>query len=804
MLLCLGFLGTARAQPGGFFNSSPNPLSQSHAELDNAAHCNDCHVNGTRELSNKQCRDCHDHQKLDTKIKLDQGFHASGLVKGKKCETCHKEHKKRDFDVMGWDRLPVPQKSFDHKLTGWPLEGKHANTDCAQCHKKKNKQGLVVYMGTDPLCGTCHAKDQPHKLVRTELLACEKCHGQSAWKPPKAVAAMKFDHDDRKQAGMPLLGAHKPLVNACLKCHPKAVFVLPFKKPDFCGNVGCHKSTHDGHLFGVRPCEWCHSPTFGKLKVTKFDHGQQAHFELGPKHDPARNMKIKCYDCHTKALAEVKPKPTCVQCHAKDNKHGDRFKQFGSPPACEVCHPSGGIKFVPTTFNHGARTKFPLTAKHQTDCRNCHRGKSPADFENFNGNTKCKGCHTHEIVHHSPRYPKGRWDSNKCLRCHLRPGDKSMRDPKQLEQEFHGPSSDFPLVKKHKGLLCEKCHKNRDVAKGTSFDEDESAECGDRCHKDELHKGTLGKVCTPCHSSGTWDALNFDHDKPFPDNDSYPLVGEHRKNTCEQCHPKRDFKNTPNTCSAEGCHKDDDAHKGRLGNKCEQCHVPTGDNLFNHNTMSAFRLDGKHLAVRCTDCHPSITFKPRPRTCFGCHPEPTVHKNQYGTTCEQCHTTRTWDDVKPLHDVGDFSLRGSHNSIACERCHRDNRPLAGSGNLCINCHRQDDIHNNSLSPRCGECHTQWAFAPARFDHSRVGCNLTGLHRTIACFDCHRNGNFTALSPQCAGCHRDDALRSGPAGANNGNTDHTILVACAICHNPNTWRPGGPGTPAVFNRESVCR
>ena len=133
------------------------------------------------------------------------------------------------------------------------------------------------------------------------------------------------------------------------------------------------------------------------------------------------------------------------------------------------------------------------------------------------------------------------------------------------------------------------------------------------------------------------------------------------------------------TCSAEGCHKDDDAHKGRLGDKCEQCHIETGDNLFNHNTMSAFHLDGKHLTVRCTDCHPSVTFKPRPTTCFGCHPEPAVHKGQYGTQCEQCHTTRMWEDIKPLHDVGDFSLRGMHDNIACERCHRDNRPTA--------CHR---------------------------------------------------------------------------------------------------------------------
>ena len=254
--------------------------------------------------------------------------------------------------------------------------------------------------------------------------------------------------------------------------------------------------------------------------------------------------------------------------------------------------------------------------------------------------------------------------------------------------------------------------------------------------------------------------------------------------------------------------QDDDAHKGRLGNKCEQCHVETGDNIFNHNTMSAFRLDGKHLDVRCADCHPSITFKPRPTNCFGCHPEPQVHKGQYGTACEQCHSTRSFADIKPLHDVGDFSLKGMHDNIACERCHKDNRPLAGSGNLCINCHRQDDIHNNSLSPRCGECHTQWSFAPARFDHATVGCNLTGLHRTLACNSCHKGGNYATIGAECDSCHLADAVRVGAAVSTNGHGPIHPMPMCGNCHNPNSWAPANTSTGRDsrpgFGRNSVCR
>ena len=789
---------------GDFFASSPGPLAQSHASLDNQQQCMGCHINDSKDLSNDKCLDCHDHNDLRDRIRAGKGFHASETVKGKSCWTCHRDHKGRGYDIMGWKSITGEEKGFDHDKTGWPLNGKHAQTECKDCHKNKNKQGLVVYMGTDKLCGAagCHNNDQPHKFERRDMLQCERCHSESVWKPPKSPANQKFNHDDRKDAAMPLFGSHKDV--ACAKCHPKAVFNLPFPDPDGCGNTGCHESPHKGHLFGKRDCEWCHSPTFKTLKQQNFDHTEKTKFDLGPAH-----RAIPCYNCHTKALAEGKPTGACEQCHSKDSHHGNRFSQFGDPPKCGICHPSGGPKFTPKVFNHDARTSFKLTGKHgDIACRACHRGKSPSDFERLTplikgGQADCMGCHEHKNVHDR------KYNSNQCTGvaggsgCHTNAGEIEVKYTNMVKL-YHGPDSKFPLVKGHKGVACGDCHTGRTKNGKTTFDKiPTDCNASGKCHEDSLHLGELGENCEACHSSGTWDALKFDHDEPFPADakgevKSFPLKGEHKKNDCEDCHPQRKFSEAPATCSAEGCHADDDAHKGRLGNKCERCHVETGDNTFNHNTMSAFPLDGKHLDVRCADCHPSITFKPRPQTCFGCHPEPKVHKGQYGTACEQCHTTKTFKDVKPLHDVGDFSLRGMHDSLACERCHKDNRPLAGSGNLCINCHRQDDVHSNSLSPRCGECHTQWSFTPARFDHSKVGCNLTGLHRTFACQDCHRSGNYVGLNAQCNGCHRDDAMQAG----NRGGVDHTVQPTCAGCHNPNFWKPA-QGLNA-FGRESVCR
>src|SRR5262245_33781867 len=92
--------GRATAQDDDFFNSSPGPLSQSHAGFDSQDKCNDCHTGG-RGLANDKCLGCHDHKDLKERIDNGRGFHSSSLVKGKKCESCHLEHKGRNYDLMG-------------------------------------------------------------------------------------------------------------------------------------------------------------------------------------------------------------------------------------------------------------------------------------------------------------------------------------------------------------------------------------------------------------------------------------------------------------------------------------------------------------------------------------------------------------------------------------------------------------------------------------------------------------------------------------------------------------------------------
>lgn len=764
LVLAVIAIAATPSRADDFLKSSPGELAASHAAIDKQDQCTACHE-PDNSISAAKCLACHDHQDLKKRIDANEGFHASAKVKGKPCKVCHQEHRGRGFDLMGWAAIGGPQ-AFDHKLASWELKGKHAVTDCAKCHKTIDKQGLRTYLHTDRACGSCHTKDQPHGAVRTAITKCDRCHSESQWKPQKP--ALEFDHDDKNQAAMPLVGTHADV--ACAKCHPKSAFKLP----KFDGDCGqCHQSPHDGQLFGTKKCQTCHSPVLRSLSEVRFDHKKETGYALIAKH-----AQLPCATCHTKSLGKQKPPPSCEGCHAKDNKHGGRFDKVSA--ACATCHSQRAWK-TSFQFNHQTGAGFELTGKHaKAACRDCHRGKTPAEFERFDiKQNGCMSCHKHGKAH------GGKFKNDQCLTCHAEAGNKKMRVDTaggSARETFHGEASKFPLRGGHATVQCQMCHIN-DVYQETP------RECGVSCHQDSLHRGSLGQECSRCHEAGTWPAVRFDHKADT----KWPLDGKHvQVKTCEACHPNRQYRGTPTTCAASGCHKADDVHQGQLGTRCETCHATDGSSLFRHNRDAKFKIDGKHAPLACAACHKSVTFKPVRSDCVGCHAEPAIHKGRYGTDCQRCHSTTSFGDVRAQHDVGDFSLTGAHDQLACARCHPGGEKLRGSGNLCISCHRKDDIHKNALSPRCGECHTQRAFAPARFDHVAVGCNLMGLHSTLPCADCHKAGNYGAVSPMCVSCHRSDALRVR-------QPDHRTLVDCGNCHNPSAWIPA-----TQLGQQSICR
>ncbi len=137
------------------------------------------------------------------------GFH--GLTK-ETCIHCHSDHKGRENDTT-----EISESDFDHRLTGYKLEGKHADLKCAQCHTdqrtdKRTRKGATHYFGTSTNCAQCHKKDDVHHFHgKWAKLDCNKCHGLDSWKSKEAA----FDH--ARDGHFTLEGSHANL--KCAKCH---------------------------------------------------------------------------------------------------------------------------------------------------------------------------------------------------------------------------------------------------------------------------------------------------------------------------------------------------------------------------------------------------------------------------------------------------------------------------------------------------------------------------------------------------------------------------------------------------------
>jgi hypothetical protein len=184
---------------------------------------------------------------------------------GKDCVRCHLEHNGENYNLIHWE--PSREK-FDHRLTGYNLEGKHAPLACDKCHTPehmvpgdraliKNKDLAKSYFGLSPVCQTCH--NDPHKgQLGNE---CTKCHNVESWK-----AAKDFDHSKTRY---PLTGLHTKV--ACEKCHKPDSPGGPARYRDmkFATCAACHMDPHKGEF--KKSCESCHTTSGWRTMLSGFD-----------------------------------------------------------------------------------------------------------------------------------------------------------------------------------------------------------------------------------------------------------------------------------------------------------------------------------------------------------------------------------------------------------------------------------------------------------------------------------------------------------------------------------------------------
>ena len=411
----------------------PGPLIEGHAKLE--ATCDKCHKPFSKETQTSLCLDCHKPVGADRIAK--RGFHGKHpQALSQPCRHCHTDHKGRATDVVRLDR-----ETFDHRLTDFALEGRHARAPCAGCHEPKTK-----FRDAPSGCIDCHRRDDRHKGRLGE--ACQSCHGPSGWK-----AVKPFDHDKTR---FPLVAAHKKV--ACATCHADEVY-----KGLATTCIGCHRlnDSHQGQN-GTR-CETCHTPK--RWKETKFDHARDTRFALRGKH-----AKAACASCHRANTYEIKPPRDCAECHGKSDPHkGSLGKR------CETCHSEDGWQ-QRVAFDHDL-TRFPLVGLHAAvTCEACHRTKRFKETP-----TRCAACHA-DTAH------KARLGSD-CARCHTPNGWRRWTFD-------HAKSARYPLTGAHAGLDCHACHTAPAAARVTA-----PRDCYG-CHaQDDAHQGQFGRACERCHST---------------------------------------------------------------------------------------------------------------------------------------------------------------------------------------------------------------------------------------------------------------------------------------------------------------
>jgi hypothetical protein len=235
-----------------------------------AVTCEKCHLNARTvadlQTAPQDCFSCH--QKDD---KHNGQF-------GTTCGTCHNPTDWKDA-------------TFDHNLSAFKLEGKHAGVKCDQCHVNN------IFKGTPQDCFSCHQKDDKHSgQFGTD---CAACH------TPKNWDGTTFDHS---RSNFPLTGAHTQL--RCEQCHQNAVFK---GTPTVC--ISCHADPafHVGAL--GTDCASCHNTSNWNQASFNLSHPEPRAEDGG---SGITHGGATCRQCHPSTVKQN----TCTACHEGGNPGG--------------------------------------------------------------------------------------------------------------------------------------------------------------------------------------------------------------------------------------------------------------------------------------------------------------------------------------------------------------------------------------------------------------------------------------------------------------------------------------------------
>ncbi len=613
----------------------------------------------------------------------------------------------------------------------------------------------------------------------------------------------------------PLSRAHAELEigDQCFKCHDEGRTVGDNKCIDCHAEIGEQrrrsKGLH-GKVNADRKCGTCHTEHKRRShslipwpdgKRESFDHSVTS-WTLKGAH--ATTNCDKCHDLKSSrgARTYLGLNRECGTCH--EDPHLNRL---GGD--CLSCHTENNWKEVDLEgFDHDL-ARYKLVGKHeQVACEKCHA--DPAKYLNMDFRS-CTSCHRDETH-------KGRYGGD-CTKCHNQTDWRADMRP--------GAHPGVSLTGGHAAVPCRKCH-DRGMLSPPSK--------GERCVSchDRQHKADLGDDCADCHKRVRWFGVADSKRRIVHEKTTYPLEGKHAEVQCQGCHlaslPLKTRYRALKHDRCDSCHEDPhaqpDAPPSTLD--CRECHAvrgfkPSTFTLERHEA-TRFPLEGRHLAVPCSSCHPSTKADPSRHVwrvdrlnCTDCHENPHGANFQEEIArrgCSHCHTVDSWN--RPTIEHKEFKLTGMHKKLPCTACHdtsaADRKAGQGPGyrrlpKTCEGCH--EDVHLGQFrlsvpTRACDDCHDTNSFEIADFDHLKVtGYPLEGKHGSLECTKCHpqqrlRDGSQTVRYRlgfnECQNCHANphrslgEIARtrqdSGPSSKNRGAKQ---FIRCSLCHIAESWK-----------------
>ncbi len=497
---------------------SPGPLHQSHAHLEGLTNCTTCHDRERKELS-INCLKCH--QLIKHSIENKTGYH--GLNSLEDCSDCHVEHQGREFNLIYWED---GKEHFDHRQTGYLLEGTHSRIACNLCHNKafisdslvllsENLNPDGTYLGLSQTCLSCHSDEHRGQLGSD----CLRCHTFEKWD-----AVTYPDHNNFR---FQLTGRHRDV--DCGKCHyekgSEQDRFRVYKPLDFKKCTDCHRDYHDGRL--GKDCKICHSTEGWKRgSFVAFDHSL-TRFPLEGLH-----KTVSCEKCHKNdTTKKIEHFLSCSDCHA--DYHAGQFKHREEQGECKDCHTVEGFLPARFTLEEHNRTRFPVRGAHlAVACNKCHipQQSEPGKSARFGFSTlECTECHKNPHGSDLDRYLQKKntpVNRNKCAYCHEETGWQTI--------EFDHNTTDFPLTGSHAKLTCGRCHQKSTA--GFIELSGLTTACS-KCHADPHYSQFQKKDdeptdCSRCHVTTDWLAEKFNHNR----DSEFELTGAHQYVRCGACH----------------------------------------------------------------------------------------------------------------------------------------------------------------------------------------------------------------------------------------------------------------------------